>query len=142
MDDRDLVAGTTVYFPVFVEGALFSLGDPHLAQGDGEVMGTAIEGPLRVVYEIDLIKDGRSIPSPQYETDEYYAVTGYAPTIDEAGRNATRAMIDYLVQEHGLSRMEAYALASLAANLKIAEVVDVPNMLVTMKISKATLGIR
>jgi acetamidase/formamidase len=140
MDDRDLVAGTTVYFPVFVEGALFSLGDPHLAQGDGEVMGTAIEGPLRVVYEVNLVKNARSIPSPQYETDEYYAVTGYAPTIDEAGRNATRAMIDYLVEEHGLSRMEAYALASLAANLKIAEVVDVPNMLVTMRISKAVLG--
>lgn len=140
MDDRDLVAGTTVYFPVFVEGALFSLGDPHLAQGDGEVMGTAIEGPLRVVYEVNVIKNGRSIPSPQYETDEYYAVTGYAPTIDEAGRNAARAMIDYLVESHGFSRMEAYALASLAGNLKIAETVDVPNMLVTMRISKAVLG--
>jgi acetamidase/formamidase len=140
MDDRDLVAGTTVYFPVFVEGALFSLGDPHLAQGDGEVMGTAIEGPVRVVYEVNVIKDGRPIPSPQYETDEYYAVTGFAPTIDEAARNATRAMIDFLVAEHGFSRMEAYALASLAGNLKIAEVVDVPNMLVTMKISKAVLG--
>jgi acetamidase/formamidase len=140
MDDRDLVAGTTVYFPVFVEGALFSLGDPHLAQGDGEVMGTAIEGPLRVVYEVNVIKDGPTIPSPQYETDEYYAVTGFAPTIDEAGRNATRAMIDFLVDTHGFSRMEAYALASLAGNLKIAEVVDVPNMLVTMRISKAVLG--
>jgi acetamidase/formamidase len=140
MDDRDLVAGTTVYFPVFVEGALFSLGDPHLAQGDGEVMGTAIEGPLRVVYQVDLVKNARSIPSPQYETDAYYAVTGYAPTIDEAARNATWAMIDYLVEEHALSRMEAYALASLAGNLKIAEVVDVPNMLVTMRISKAIFG--
>ena len=95
---------------------------------------------MRIVLELDLIQGGRSIPEPEYETDEYYAVTGYAPTIDEAGRNATLAMIDYLVDSHGLSRMEAYALASLAGNLKIAEVVDVPNMLVTMRISKAVLG--
>lgn len=140
MDDRDLVAGTTVYFPVFVEGALFSLGDPHAAQGDGEVMGTAIEAPLRVVYEVNVLKEGRSIPSPQYETDEYYAVTGYATTIDEAARKATRAMLDYLVDVRGLTREDAYALASLAANLKIAEVVDVPHVLVTMRIAKEVLG--
>ncbi len=140
MDDRDLVAGTTVYFPVFVEGALFSLGDPHLAQGDGEVMGTAIEGPLRVVYEVEVIENGRAIPSPQYETDEYYAVTGFATTIDEAARNATLAMIDYLIDARGLSRIDAYALASLAGNLKISEVVDVPHVLVAMRISKSVLG--
>lgn len=136
MDDRDLVEGVTVYFPVLVEGALFSLGDPHLAQGDGEVCGTAIEGPLRTVYQVDLIKNGRSIPSPQYETVEFYAVTGFGPSIDEAARNATRAMIDYLVDEHGLDPTEAYVLSSLAADLKIAETVDVPNMLVTMRIEK------
>ena len=141
MDDRDLVAGTTVYFPVFVEGALFSIGDPHVAQGDGEVMGTAIEGPLRIVYEVNVVKGGRSIPSPQYENDEYYAVTGYAETIDEAARNASLAMIDYLVEVHGLSRIDAYALASLAGHLKIAEVVDVPHVLVTMRIYKDVLGI-
>lgn len=140
LDDRDLVAGTTVYFPVFVEGALFSIGDPHLAQGDGEVSGTAIEGPLRIVYEVNLIKNGRAIPAPQYENEQYYAVTGYAETIDEATRNATWAMIDYLVEEHGLERIEAYVLSSLAANLKIAEVVDVPHVLVTMRIRKDVLG--
>ncbi len=140
MDDRDLTTGTTVYFPVFVEGALFSIGDPHLAQGDGEVMGTAIEGPLRVVYEVNVVKGGRRMGSPQYETDDYYAVTGFATTIDEAARNATRAMIDYLVDTKGLSRSDAYALASLAGNLKIAEVVDLPHVLVTMKMPKAVLG--
>ncbi len=139
MDDRDLVAGTTVYFPVFVEGALFSLGDPHLAQGDGEVAGTAIEGPLRVVYEVNVLKGARAIPSPQYETDEYYAVTGFATTIDEAARNATAAMVDYLVATLGLPRIEAYALASLAAHLKISEVVDVPHVLVAMRIPKSVL---
>ena len=140
LDDRDLVEGTTIYLPVFVEGALFSIGDTHAAQGDGEVCGTAIEAPMRIVYELNLIKDGRAIPSPQYETDTFYAVTGFAETIDEAARRATRAMIDYLVDVHGLERTDAYVLSSLAANLKIAEVVDVPHMLVTMRIPKNVLG--
>lgn len=140
MDDRDLVVGTTVYFPVLVEGALFSMGDPHIAQGDGEVGGTAIEGPLRVVYELEVIKGAGPIPSPHYETDEFYAVTGFAPTIDEAARNAVEAMIDYLVRSRDLSRQEAYQLASMAGDLKISEVVDVPNMLVAMRISKDVIG--
>lgn len=140
MDDRDLVVGTTVYFPVFVEGALFSIGDTHAAGGDGEVSGTVIEAPLRIVYEVNVIKDGRAIPSPQYENEEYYAVTGYAETIDEAARRATRAMIGYLVEVHGLSGTDAYVLASIAANLKIAEVVDLPHVLVSMRISKQVLG--
>ncbi|MCY3599047.1 MAG: acetamidase/formamidase family protein [Gemmatimonadetes bacterium] len=140
MDDRDLVEGTTVYFPVLVEGALFSMGDPHIAQGDGEVGGTAIEGPLRVVYQVEVVKGIGPIPSPHYETDEFYAVTGFAPTIDEAARNAVEAMIDYLVRSQELSRQEAYQLASMAGDLKIAEVVDVPNMLVAMRISKDVIG--
>ncbi|MDW3645471.1 MAG: acetamidase/formamidase family protein [Bacteroidia bacterium] len=140
MDDPNMVEGTTVYFPVFVEGGLFSIGDGHAAQGLGEVCGTAIEAPLRIVYEIEVLK-GKSIKEPQYETDDYYAVTAFAPTIDEASKKAVRYMIDYLVAEHGLNRNEAYALCSLAGDLKIAEVVDVPNMLVTMHMSKEVLGI-
>ena len=135
MDDPDMVEGTTVYFPVFVEGALFSIGDTHAAQGAGEVCGTAIEAPMRIVYEIELIK-GRSIPEPQYENDTHYAVTAFAPDLDEAARKANRYMIDYIEAEHGLSRTDAYMLTSLAADLKIAEVVDVPNMLVTMHLPK------
>lgn len=68
-------------------------------------------------------------------------MTGFAETIDEAARNATLAMVDYLEEVHGLERIEAYALASLAGHLKIAEVVDVPHMLVTMRIDKMVLGI-
>jgi acetamidase/formamidase len=141
MDDPHLTEGTTVYFPVFVEGALFSIGDAHAAQGLGEVCGTAIEAPMRIVYEVEVIKDGRKIQEPQYETDDYYAVTGFGTTIDTAAQKATRYMIDYLVDEHGLSRNDAYALSSLAGDLKIAEVVDVPHMLVTMHMSKDVLGI-
>ncbi|MHC4739682.1 MAG: acetamidase/formamidase family protein [Planctomycetota bacterium] len=139
MDDPSLVEGTTVYFPVFVKGALFSVGDAHAVQGYGEVCGTAIEAPVRIVYEVNVIK-GRKIAEPQYETDDYYAVTGFGRTIDEAAKKATGYMIDYLAAEHGLSREDAYMLCSLAGDLKIAEVVDIPHMLVTMHISKDVLG--
>ena len=141
MDDPHLVEGTTVYFPVFVEGALFSIGDTHAAQGAGEVCGTAIEAPMRIIYEVNVIKSGIKMAEPQYETDEYYAVTAFATTIDEAAKKATNYMIDYLVEAHNLNRVEAYMLCSLAGDLHIAEVVDVPHVLVSMHISKQVLGI-
>jgi acetamidase/formamidase len=141
MDNRHMTAGTTVYFPVFVEGALFSIGDTHAAQGDGEVAGSAVEAPMRIVYQVEVIKGGREIAEPQYEGEEFYAVTAHATTIDEAARKATRYMIDYLEAEHGLSRVDAYALASLVADLKISETVDMPNYLVSMHVPKSVLGI-
>ena len=137
MDDPHLVAGTTVYFPVFVEGALFSIGDTHAAQGAGEVSGTAIEAPMRIVYEVEVLKDFPAIQEPHYETADYYAVTAFAETLDEAARKATRYMIDHLEATRGLSRADAYVLASLAGDLKIAEVVDVPHMLVAMHLPKS-----
>ena len=142
MDDPNMTEGSTVYFPVFVEGALFSIGDTHAAQGHGEVCGTAVEAPMRIVYEIEVIKGGREIQEPQYETDDYYAVTGFGETVDEAAKKATRYMIDYLEQEHDMDRNDAYALTSLAGDLKIAEVVDVPHMLVSMHMSKEVLGVK
>jgi len=141
MDNPHLTEGTTVYFPVFVEGALFSIGDTHAAQGFGEVCGTAVEAPMKIVYEVNVLKNGRAIKEPQYETEEYYAVTAFATTIDEAAKKATGYMIDYLVDEHGLERTEAYVLCSLAGNLEIAEVVDVPHVLVSMHMPKNVLGI-
>jgi len=140
MDDPHMVEGTTIYFPVFVEGALFSIGDAHAAQGMGEVCGTAIEAPMRIVYEVEVLKGGRSIDEPEYESDDYYAVTAFGVTIDEAAEKATRYMIDYLEEVHGMDRYDAYALASLAGDLKIAEVVDVPHMLVTMHMPKEVIG--
>ncbi|HET8865909.1 MAG TPA: acetamidase/formamidase family protein [Gracilimonas sp.] len=136
MDDPNMTEGSVIYFPVFVEGALFSIGDTHAAQGHGEVCGTAIEAPMNIIYEVEVIKDGRAITEPQYETEEYYAVTAFAETIDEAAKKATRFMIDYLEEEKGMSREDAYALCSLAGDLKIAEVVDVPHMLVSMHMPK------
>ena len=136
MDDPNMVVGTTVYLPVFVDGALFSIGDPHAVQGLGEVVGTAVEAPMRMVFRLSVIKD-RSIEEPQYETDEYYATTGFATTIDEAAKKATRYMIHHIEEHHGLSYAEAYMLCSLVGDLKIAEVVDDPHMLVTMHLPKA-----
>lgn len=137
MDDPNMVEGVTVYFPVFVPGALFSIGDPHAAQGLGEVSGAALEAPMRIVYRISVIKNGRKIEEPQYETDEYYATTGFAPSVDEAQRKATRYMIDYVMAEHELSRADAYMLLSFAGDLLIAETVDYPHMLVTMHLPKS-----
>ena len=140
MDNRHMTAGTTVYLPVQVEGAHFSIGDAHAVQGDGEVSGTAIEAPMRIVLTLEVIENTRGMVEPQYETDDYYAVTGFATTIDEAARKATRYMIDYLVAEHGLTREEAYVLCSLAGDLKISETVDVPHMLVSMHMPKGIFG--
>ncbi|MBX2872870.1 MAG: acetamidase/formamidase family protein [Saprospiraceae bacterium] len=142
MDDPNIVEGTTVYFPVFVDGALFSIGDAHAAQGMGEVCGTAIEAPMRIVYEIEVLKGGRTIDEPEYETDDYYAVTAFGTTIDEAAKKAVKYMVEYLEAEHDLTTSEAYALCSLTGDLKIAEVVDVPHMLVAMHMSKEVLGMK
>jgi len=136
MDNPYLTVGTTVYFPVLVDGALFSVGDTHAVQGMGEVSGTAVEAPMRLLLRLDLRKGERSIPEPEYETEAFYAVTAFAETLDEAARKATRYMIDYLVEVKGLSRSEAYVLCSLAGELKIAEVVDVPHVLVAMHMPK------
>lgn len=137
MDNRYMKAGATVYLPVQVEGANFSVGDAHAVQGDGEVSGTAVEVPVRLVVTLDVVENPRGITEAEYETDEYYGTTGFAPTIDEAAKKATRAMIGWLVDEHGLTPEEAYVLCSLAGDLKISETVDVPHMLVSMHMPKS-----
>jgi len=140
MDDKALTEGTVVYLPVFVDGALFSIGDTHAAQGDGEVSGTAIEAPMTITLQLDVLKDRPEIAEPQYETDELYAVTAFGETIDEAARKATGYMIDHLERVHGMDRTEAYVLCSLAGDLKISEVVDVPHKLVAMRMAKSALS--
>ncbi len=139
MDNRHMKVGTTVYLPVAIEGANFSIGDTHAAQGDGEVSGTAIEAPMRIVLELEVLSDFRDIAEPEYETADFYAVTGFGTDIDQATRKAVLAMIDYLEIEHGLAREEAYVLASLSADLKISETVDMPHYLVSMHIPKEVL---
>jgi acetamidase/formamidase len=135
MDDPHIVEGVTVYLPVFVEGALLSVGDPHAVQGLGEVVGTAVECDMRAVFRVRVIKD-KTLAEPQYETDTFYATTGFGTTIDEAAKKATRYMIEHVSATYDMSWEEAYMLCSLVGDLKIAEVVDLPHMLVTMHLPK------
>jgi acetamidase/formamidase len=133
MDTRQLVAGTTLYLPVEVEGALFSCGDAHAAQGDGEVCVTGIEAPMHGEFRFTLEK-GRSIPTPQYRTSGpltprvdqagWYGTTGVGPDLYAAAQDAVRAMIDHVAEEYGLSREDAYVLSSICVDLRISEVVD------------------
>jgi acetamidase/formamidase len=134
LDTRQLVRGTTLFLPVQVEGALFSCGDAHAAQGDGEVCVTGIESPMYAALRFTVHSE-RSIPAPQYRTapgpltpkvDEggFYGTTGVGPDLYVAAQEAVRAMIDYLGGTYGLSREDAYVLSSLSVDLKISEVVD------------------
>jgi acetamidase/formamidase len=137
IDTKHLRAGTTLFLPVGVEGALFSLGDTHAAQGDGEVCGTAIETAMDVVVRLSVRRDLR-VEAPQYALPEppattpgpHHVCTGVGPDLMEAARDAVRATITHIQDRHGLEREEAYALASVAADLRIHEVVDAPNWVV------------
>jgi acetamidase/formamidase len=134
-DNRHMCAGSTAYFPVEVPGGLFSIGDGHLAQGDGEVCGIAIEAPLTVTVRLSVVK-GRSIPAIQCETRGrttgkadgmgYYVTTAAGQDMHEGARNAVRWMIDHLEATHGLTRSKAYMLCSVAGDLKIAVPVLAP----------------
>jgi acetamidase/formamidase len=140
MDCRHLVAGTTLYLPVAVEGGLLSLGDAHAAQGDGEVAISGLECAMRTRMRIDVVRDAR-IPAPQLRrppgsltprVDDagWYGTLGVEPDLMEAARSAVRAMIDHLGRERGLGREDAYILCSLAGDLRICEVVDAPQWIV------------
>ncbi|MCW3007431.1 MAG: Acetamidase/Formamidase [Solirubrobacterales bacterium] len=140
IDCRHLTAGSRLLLPVFEPGALFSAGDAHAAQGDGEVAITGIECDMAFSLRFDLIKDAR-IPAPQMSRGPgsltprvdgggWYATFGVEPDLMEASRAAVRAMIEHLVTQRGLTREDAYVLCSLAGDLKITEVVDAPNWMV------------
>ena len=123
MDVKDLKAGTTLYLPVFHPGALFYVGDPHSAQGDGEVSGTAIEQSLAGVFRFVMHK-GVTIPGPRAETDTHYMIMGIDLDLDRAMRHATWEVVDFLVKEKGLTPAKALSLASIAVDFRVSEVVD------------------
>jgi acetamidase/formamidase len=133
MDTRQLTRDATLYLPVQVEGALFSCGDAHAAQGDGEVCVTGIEAPMHGTLRFTLER-GRRIPAPQFRTPGpltartegagWYGVTGVGPDLYRAAQDATRAMIEHLTATYGLTAEDAYVLASLAVDLRISEIVD------------------
>jgi len=148
MDIRDLAAGTELYLPVEVAGALFSVGDTHAAQGDGEVCGTAIESPMTVVLTFDLIKDA-GLRTPRFTTagpvtrhfdgKGYEATTGIGPDLFQAARDAVSGMIDLLSARYGMSPVEAYLLCSVCADLRISEIVDQPNWVVSLYFPRIVL---
>lgn len=145
MDIRDLTPGTKLYLPVEVAGALFSVGDTHAAQGDGEVCGTAVETSMNIRVRLDLHK-GRSIPSPQFDVPArpadaaaergFFVTTGVAPDLMQASKDAIRRMIDHLGREYALDPQLAYALCSVAVGLRISEIVDAPNWVVSAYLPK------
>ena len=140
VDIKHLTAGSTLYLPVEVDDALFSVGDCHAAQGDGEVCVTGIEAPMFVTCRFD-VHDDREIETPQFETngpftptgrdERMYATSGVEDDLMAATKSAIRSMIDHLSTERGLTRGEAYILCSAAVDLKINEVVDAPNWVVS-----------
>jgi acetamidase/formamidase len=150
-DIKQFVKGARIQYPVYTDGAKFSAGDGHMAQGDGEVCVTAIETLMSVTCSFKVLKNTvisspRAIipaadPSELALTKDmlakgYYHTTGVGPDVMENAKNAVRDMIDWLVREQGLSLHEAYAICSVAGDLKISEVVDIPNWIVSMTVPR------
>ena len=139
IDTRHLNVGTRLYLPVLVPGAMFSAGDCHATQGDGEVCVTGIECPMAFSLRFDVKKDRRIEPwryqfqtppgplQPRSDEKGYFATTALGPDLMENAQNAIRDLIAWLGSVHGLSREDAYVLCSLAADLKISQIVDRPN---------------
>ena len=122
-DNKELVAGSSLFLRVHVPGALLSMRDGHALQGDGEVSVAGVETSLRGTIQI-VVHTGRQIRWPRAETPTHFISMGLHPDLDEAARMATHEMIDFLVTEKGMSRDEAYLLCSLAADLHVTQLVD------------------
>ena len=135
-----MTIGSTIWMPVWVEGALFATGDCHAAQGQGEVCGTGIESPMNMTMKFSIHNDVnlREIqvqrPSPMNRLDSqgYHITTAHGEDLMENAKNAVRYMIEWLVENTNVTRSQAYILCSVAGDLKISEIVDVPNWIVSM----------
>jgi len=148
MDIRDNGIGTTLYLPVEVEGGLLSLGDTHAAQGDGEICGTALESPMDVAVKVDLLK-AANLPYPRFETEGpvtrhldtkgYQASTGIGEDLMRAARDAVSDMIDWITGTTGMPAIDAYMLCSVCGDLRISEIVDIPNWVVSFYFPKVVL---
>jgi acetamidase/formamidase len=122
MDCKELVAGSTLYLPISVPGALFCVGDGHAAQGDGEVCTTAVECPMeRVVLTLDL-RDDLQLATPRAHTSTGWITLGFDTDLDEAALIAMNAMLELIGEQYGLKRAEALALASVVVDLRITQV--------------------
>jgi acetamidase/formamidase len=136
LDNRELIAGSTLYIPIFVPGALFEVGDGHAAQGDGEVDQTAIETSLRGRLQLTVRKD-LSLTWPRAETPTDYIAMGTDPDLKVATTTAIQEMIDFLSATKGLTKQQAYQLTSIAGHVAVTQLVDAPNVGVHVKIAKS-----
>lgn len=123
LDSKDLITGSTLYIPIFQEGALFYTGDCHAAQGDGEIAGDAIGTANTVVYQFILHK-GKTLKGPRAETPSHYIIYGLDPDLDVAMRNAMVGSLEFLKEKEGLDFLQAYSLASAAVDYHVTQVVD------------------
>ena len=123
MDNKELVAGTTLYLPLHAKGGLFLVGDGHAAQGDGEVCVTALETSLRGTFQLTVRKD-MHLRWARAETPTHYITMGFHENLEEAAKIAVNEMLDFLVSEKHLTRGDAYILASDAVDLRITQLVD------------------
>jgi acetamidase/formamidase len=137
LDNRELVAGSTLLIPVFVPGALFEIGDGHAAQGDGEVDQTAIETSLRGRVQLT-VRKGVALTWPRAETATDYISMAADPDLKVATSMAIQEMVDFLAATRGLSKHEAYQLVSIAGNVAVTQLVDRPNVGVHVKMPKST----
>ena len=146
LDCRDVRPGATLRLPVAVPGALLSAGDAHAAQGDGEVCGTAVETSATVRLRLDLERGPGSalphlsVPAETAPAGARHATLGVADDLMVATRDATRAMVEWLTATHGLTPVDAYQLCSVIGDLRIREVVDAPNWVVSLDVPLAVLA--
>ena len=138
MDYRGFVEGVTVYFPVFAEGALFSLGDGHAIQGDGEIVATGIETSMDVTFTLDVLR-GESINWPRAEDDEFIMAAGNTRQLDQALRHATTELIRWMCDGYGLSEREAHLLLGQCIRYDVGSVYDAAGTMVA-KVEKALLA--
>jgi acetamidase/formamidase len=136
LDNRELIAGSTLYIPVFAPGALFEIGDGHAAQGDGEVDQTAIETSLRGRLQLTVRKDMK-LKWPRAETPTDYISMATDPDLVVATKTAIQEMVDFLVSEKKLTRHQAYQLVSIAGNVAVTQLVDKPNVGVHVRLPKS-----
>ena len=136
LDNKELTAGSTLFIPVFVPGALFEVGDGHAAQGDGEVNQTAIETSLRGRLRLTVRKD-LSLTWPRAETPTHYIAMATDPDLTVATRTAIQEMVDFLAATRGLTAHQAYQLTSMAGDVAVTQLVDLPNLGVHVKMPKS-----
>jgi acetamidase/formamidase len=148
LDVRYLTAGTTLFLPVGVDGALLSLGDGHAAQGDGEVCGSAVETSMEIAVRVSVRNDMR-VPAPQFVVlpsentqGSVYVTTGVADDLRKAAQDAVRAMIEHLMTVRRLDAEEAYGLTSIAGELRINELVNAPMWVVSVTMPSAVFESR